>query len=249
MRLKYLEGAFRVVQCRGCGLVYLANPPPPESLYREYYAPIRTQDPVLTRINARRVALLRRIRPAGRLLDVGCGTGAFLSAAKEAGYDVMGIDIAERALGICRERGLTVRSGTLAGETGRAALYDIVTLWHVLEHFLDPYQELRRVNRLLQPGGLCLIEVPNLAGLKFRLSRVKWRGGDHPRYHRTFFTRRTLGVALFETGFVRTRFLHPGYGNGVPARALKTALSRLAMDSFLTCAASAGLRPQQDSRC
>ena len=233
-RLRYLEAGLRVVRCLGCGLVYLANPPEIVSLYEEYHLPLQQVEPQLLTINTRRIACVRRWRSSGRLLDVGCGIGLFLDSARSAGYDVFGIDVAARAIELCRNRGLQVEVATLDDLLERDLRFDIITLWHVLEHFLDPFDELVKIRRLLAPRGLCLIEVPNLNSIKFMLSRRKWTGGNSPLYHRTFFTRTTLAQAIRESGFSGVRRLRLSYGATALIRAGKRIFNVAALDSFLT---------------
>lgn len=252
-RLRFTEPPFRIVQCRTCDLVYLVNPPVDGQLYDEYYKsnsllsleyrPDSTDSRLreLHAINTQRVSRLRRLKPEGRLLDVGCGRGFFLKTAAEAGYDVYGIDVSERAVTFAREA-FQVPAGTetLENLVTEGASYDVVTLWHVLEHFVDPYEALSRVYALLTSGGWVMLEVPNLHSVKFRLARNKWEGGNHPRYHRTFFTAATLRRALEKSGFESVTRLQVSYripGRSKAYEAFKRASNLFAWDAFLQFAA------------
>ena len=256
-RLRFEEPPFRIAKCRGCGLVYLLNPPPEEQLYEDYYAR-SAPDPAAYRlaspdaalaelyaINEQRAEAIQRLRASGdgpgTLLDVGCGRGYFLKTAREAGYAVTGLEVAEHAAAYARRHyGLPVRVGRLASLAGEAAHYDVVTLWHVLEHFVDPFAALGHLRTLLRPGGVCVLEVPNLYSFKFILSGGRWEGGNHPRYHRTFFTAHTLRRALRDAGFARVRRLRLSYRlPGRPAlyEGVKRVLNHAALDAFLSFAA------------
>ena len=252
-RVRYVEEGLHVVECHACRLVYLANPPDENGLYEAYYAapPVAPEqyradasDAALRElyaINEQRIARVRSLQPTGALLDVGCGRGYFMATARTHGYRVRGIDVSEGAVRHAREAfGLDVRVQTLERLARTSEWFDVITLWHVLEHFLDPFAALGRIHGLLAPGGLCLVEVPNLRSLKFMLARQKWQGGNHPRYHRTFFTARTLRRALRESGFTRIRRLRLAYR--VPGRRpsyelAKQALGAVALDAFLAFAA------------
>ncbi len=252
-RLRFAVGPFRVVQCLGCSLVYLQNPPPETTLYEEYHG---TEEPdprdyradtprpelrELYAINNRRVQVLKQLVPGGKLLDVGCGRGYFLKLAGEGGYDAEGIDVSETAAHYAREK-MGVNARRLdAHELARSgARYDAITAWHVLEHFQDPGEILSTLRGLLAEGGLCFLEVPNLRSLKFMLARDKWQGGNHPRYHRTFFTGSTLGAMLRQSGFssvARIRLSYRIPGRSRAYEQMKALLNLLSLDAFLDFAA------------
>jgi len=171
------------------------------------------------------------------VLDIGCGRGYFLKTASNHGFDVHGIDISETAVQYVTEKFLLrATCETLDDLLKSNRRYDIITLWHVLEHFLDPYTYLNKTNRLLNEFGICVVEVPNLRSLKFMLSKQKWQGGNHPLYHRTFFTSRTLRDALMKTGFSQVKRSLLSYS--IPDRShaydiLKCGLNVFALDAFL----------------
>ena len=139
--------------------------------------------------------------PGGRLLDVGCGSGAFLGQMQALGWRVHGIDPDPQAVGGARDAGLDVTLGTLADlERGEPAPFDAVTLSHVIEHLHDPAEDLRIVHRLLRPGGLLWIATPNLEALGLRRFGRDWLGLDPPR-HLVLFTRASLEELLRGSGF------------------------------------------------
>jgi 2-polyprenyl-3-methyl-5-hydroxy-6-metoxy-1,4-benzoquinol methylase len=137
----------------------------------------------------------------GRLLDFGCGNGAFLEQMAQQGWQVTGIDVivpeelARRAAG---------RFPVLAGSLPHADLaprtFDVITMWQSLEHVHDPLAVLHEARRLLVPGGQLLISVPNLASASFGWFGANWFGLDLPR-HLTHFTPTTLHRMLQRAGF------------------------------------------------
>ncbi len=238
-----------VVKCSSCSLVYLGNPPEEEALYEDYYgasvpraASYRpdSDDPGLRElyaINEQRIRRIKRLKPTGRLLDVGCGRGYFVKTANEHSYASVGIDVSARAVAYA-SREFGVRADVLSTEemAGSGERYDVVTLWHVLEHFIEPYEALAHVRTVLKDDGICVIEVPNLHSLKFIISKSKWEGGNHPLYHRTFFTPATLRDALIQSGFSRVRRVRWSYhvrGRSAPYEWLKHLLDLVGMDAFL----------------
>jgi SAM-dependent methyltransferase len=140
--------------------------------------------------------------PGGRLLDVGCGSGVFMAQMAALGWQTEGIDPDPAAVAHAREAGLRVTQGTLVDLAAEehSGTFDAVTLSHVIEHLHDPADDLRRINRLLRPGGRLWIGTPNLESLGFRRYGRDWRGLEPPR-HTVLFTRASLESLLRETGF------------------------------------------------
>lgn len=139
--------------------------------------------------------------PGGRLLDVGCGSGAFLAQMAELGWRTQGVDPDPAAVAGAREAGLDVTQGTLADLDTQedAGEFDAITLSHVIEHLHDPGADLRRIKRLLRPGGLLWIATPNLEALGLRRFGRDWLGLDPPR-HLVLFTRASLERLLRDAG-------------------------------------------------
>ena len=151
---------------------------------------------------------LERLRPGGRrLLDVGCGAGAFLRFGRERGWDVEGTDYVVTSW--ARDSGARVWEGELPAIEFGGARFDVVRFNHVLEHTRDPLTELRAARSVLAPGGVLLIGVPNLAGASLRAkswqSRLGLKGKRWRHYaalhHLWFFTPATLSRLVETAGF------------------------------------------------
>ncbi|MBI4329452.1 MAG: class I SAM-dependent methyltransferase [Chloroflexi bacterium] len=153
----------------------------------------------------------------GKLLEVGCGEGATLLRAREAGWEVTGTEIAPDLVGHVRDRlGLDCKLGTLAGLGFPSDSFDAVLINQVLEHVEDPKSELREIHRILKPKGVVVIGVPNAEALPYRLANLylRFRGSDwvtssmspvNAPYHVYGFSRQTLGRYLHDTAFVLYR--------------------------------------------
>jgi len=246
---KFIEPPFQIVKCTNCALVYLGNPPDEGLIYEQYYESIEpdgrnyradSEDPHLAElyaINTQRSVCIAALRPSGRLLDVGCGRGNFLATVRNFGFEAHGIDISDRAIAYAQNQfKVNARVATLDDEVNTHNHYDVITLWHVLEHFVDPFKHLQQARSLLKEDGICVVEVPNLNSLKFKISRSKWYGGNHPQYHRTFFSAGTLKRALVKAGFSEVHRLRLSYR--IPGRSKiyelsKEALNVVGMDAFL----------------
>ena len=142
-------------------------------------------------------------KPGGRLLDVGCGDGAFVAHMAALGWRAEGVDPDAAAIAGARAAGLKVTEGTLSAvdDADHAGAYDAITMSHVMEHVHDPAEELERVARLLRPGGLLWIATPNLESLGHRRFRKAWLGLDPPR-HLVLFTHNSLERLLRSAGLV-----------------------------------------------
>jgi SAM-dependent methyltransferase len=140
-------------------------------------------------------------RTTGRILDIGCATGIFLHEMASMGWQAAGVEPVEHAAEYARARfGLEIFSGTLAQAPYESGTFDVVTFWDVLEHTFSPAQELAHAARLLVPGGLVAINVPNWESVDRRLFGPHWIGFDPPR-HLYVFTESTLTALLHQAGF------------------------------------------------
>lgn len=119
----------------------------------------------------------------GHLLDIGCGTGEFLATMKAAGWQVEGLERDERAAAWAREHHqISLATGSVEQLSASTQQYDIITLWHVLEHLYDPGQALEIIARRLRENGVLLIAVPNIAGIDARVYKSNWVALDAPRH-------------------------------------------------------------------
>ncbi|MDZ7371003.1 MAG: class I SAM-dependent methyltransferase [candidate division KSB1 bacterium] len=239
--------AHLLLRCKRCGFVFHGNPPEladEQQKYERYFsAPLigeyrrDSSNADLRRlwhINQRRLEFIKSCAHGERLLDVGCGRGYFLHHARSFGFHPHGIDISSTAARYAAEQfGLSVNIADIEMQPIEGS-FDVITLWHVLEHFHEPIRALQTLRQLLPRSGILIIEVPNLNDLKFRLAppAYRWRGGNHPRLHRSFFTSKTLAFALNRAGF-RCRFYNPRYPAPFLKTALKGILNRFNLDSFL----------------
>jgi SAM-dependent methyltransferase len=146
-----------------------------------------------------RLQLLTRHVNTGRLLDVGASTGDFLSAAAGAGFVVSGIEPDPGTSATARAAGLDVSTGSLDSVGPPAGGYDVVTMFHVIEHLDSPRAALSRVRELLAPGGIVLIETPRVDCAWFTLAPARWRQLIPDHYW--FFSPATLGALMQQTGF------------------------------------------------
>lgn len=138
--------------------------------------------------------------PGGRLLDVGCGSGALLERLGQLGWRTEGVDLDELAVRTARKRGLRVHLGTLEDQSYPNASFDAVTMSHVIEHVHDPRALLRECHRVLKAGGRLVVVTPNIRSLGHRRFKAAWRGLEPPR-HLQILTPSALLDLTERTGF------------------------------------------------
>jgi 2-polyprenyl-3-methyl-5-hydroxy-6-metoxy-1,4-benzoquinol methylase len=215
----FQRGELAVVRCRGCGLEWQRPFPSAERLHElyagDYLVRWGARDPAsLERVRAIKqascrqlLAELARLRPGGRLLDLGCAAGFLLEAAEAAGFQGFGLDLNPEAVGIAKRRfGDRVAEGELDASAFPGVVFDAITLIDVLEHVPDPGELLARVRGRLAPSGVLAVLLPNAASLTSRLLGSRW-----PHYtpeHLFFWTpaalRRQLVAAGFDVQQIRT---------------------------------------------
>jgi 2-polyprenyl-3-methyl-5-hydroxy-6-metoxy-1,4-benzoquinol methylase len=126
-------------------------------------------------------------RQKGKLLDVGCGSGRFLAEMRALGWEVSGVEPDGQAVRAARERfGLSVLEGTLEKASFPDDSFDAITMWHVIEHVLDPIGTVKECCRVLKPKGKLVAITPNIQSLGHRIFREAWRGLEIPRHFYVF---------------------------------------------------------------
>lgn len=193
----------QIVRCTTCDLVYV-SPTFDEAHYREVYASEEYQDIVRDlgiksheyrreRFGNERVEIMARHleveRP--RYLDVGCSTGFVVEAARDRGWDAIGIDLNPSAIDYGKSRGLDLRTVALEAIDVPPASFDAVSLFDVLEHLLDPIRTVRACAQLLKPGGILFLYVPNYDSAS-RLLMGKDAHFIWPTHHLNYYTPVTI---------------------------------------------------------
>lgn len=213
--LHQLPGEFDLRRCQRCGLMYLSPRPTPQSIgayyppdYTPYRPPVEDERWGVMRWMRRRKLAKRRTLiekysglKHGRVLDVGCATGLFLREMQLAGWAAVGVEPIQSAADFARQRfGLEVFQGRLGDAPFAPDSFDVITFWDVLEHTFSPRDELAHAARLVKPGGLVAINVPNWDSFDRPPFGRYWQGFDTPR-HLYVFTRPTLTQLLTNAGF------------------------------------------------
>lgn len=194
-------------RCRGCGTV-LRNPRLPAAYRLQRYEddqPTEEQTRVSAKSRVHFAYMIRLIERLGpppggrRLLDFGCGAGGFLVAARAAGFEVTGLELNRHlARHVEQTHGIPVHQGLVDDPRFAGRRFEVVVTSQVFEHLLDPRATLAELRRHLVPGGLIVIEVPNLLDTRERLRRGSLMDDSHLFYFRAGSLARLLADGGFE---------------------------------------------------
>lgn len=163
----YLEArGYRIARCRDCGL-WFVNPQPTVEELRDFYS--RYDDGEQWRkgeeyFNQDIRDSIRRLKPSGTVLDIGCGCGNFLRCMKDAGYSVCGVEPSETGARFARDtHSIEVHHGMMEDflEAHGDRKFDIITLLNVLEHLTQPARALSQLLQILAVGGILAVVVPD----------------------------------------------------------------------------------------
>lgn len=218
-------GQFTYARCRRCALVY-QTPRLTLDAIRPYYehdyiahqsgqrwgrfAPLFTA--AVRSLDRRKLALVRRhtvLDARSRLLDVGCGSGSFLQMVRrDTGAAASGVDLIDLS-SRPEMHDVEFFPGPFYEQPVGRASFDVVTMWHFLEHDYDPNRSLRHAWDALKPGGCLVVEVPRLDSVSARLFGRRWPGVQAPQ-HTVLFDRETLLRLVADCGFEVVEHLSRG---------------------------------------
>lgn len=234
-RLHNLPGEFQVVRCRACGLMRTDPRPTPETMafyYPDEYGPYQDTrvDPSLAPASGAaswKRSLTERLNrftrgdhvPAlapGRMMEFGCASGLFLHRMARGGWQVEGVEFAEKAAESARSLGYRVHTGALEDAPDPEQQYDLVVGWMVLEHLHDPVKALRKLRSWTRPGGWLAVSTPNAAAKEFAAFKDAWLGLHLPN-HLYHYTPETLSRLLEKGGWTMKRVFHQRQLNNLMA--------------------------------
>lgn len=201
---------FHICECLNCGLLYTMPRPSKEKIgayYKsdEYYSHQENKKGFVPRLYEaiKKINLKHKFRlasrdlPVGKLLDIGCGVGDFLHVAENKGWQCTGVEPSEEAREIARQR---IKGDLLYSEDLEQLpdqSFDLITMWHVLEHVDDLKWQVAQLQRLIKPEGRIVIAVPNYRSYDGRFYNAYWAAYDVPRHLNHF--NKTVITKIFKT--------------------------------------------------
>ncbi len=202
-----------LVKCKHCGLVFSQKIPTNEELYNYYQKYTVRNDYYISPITLNRyreiLHSLESFRQTNRILDVGCGHGAFLSVAKEMGWDAYGVELSETLTNYCRQKGFKVLHGSLEKNAERLPIFDLIISNEVIEHINTPNTEVQLFYKLLRNGGAVYVATPNFNSLLRFFLKNKYNVIWYPE-HLTYFTPKTLTYTFKRNGFSKKWLITTG---------------------------------------
>lgn len=200
---------FSIVKCKVCGLIY-TNPRLNKS---EIHLAYSNDDAVNKKRNKqsninyhvwrfeRRIKEIEKFKLNGKMLDVGCGNGYFLQAAKERGWDCTGVEFSKNNVNFAIENfGLNIIEGDVESIKFEENTFDVVVLNDVIEHLHDPMNTLLEINRILKNEGIVVIFTMDAGSLNAKLTGKRWTFIG-PHAHLYYFTKKTLHSIIENSGF------------------------------------------------
>ena len=187
---------FTIFECQDCSFHFTQNVPDPEHIapyydFQEYISHSDTQSSLTDKLyhSVREYMLSRKFRLIKkyhhgnhqRILDYGSGTGYFLNKMASKGWEVSGVEIDDDA------RELSIKNFKVTVQaphqfSASSETYDVITLWHVLEHLYDFKEKIQDFHDWLRPGGLLVLALPNHLSLDAKILGKDWAAYDVPRH-------------------------------------------------------------------
>jgi len=208
---------FDVYRCRECGIVFLGGITVNSEYFSRYYLPDYYGSGVSGSLANRVLELFGKIiinlkeseilryfnlknKAKLKILDIGCGSGEFLSNISSNIFEKYGLEINPSGYSECRRKQLEVFNIDLNEARFGSDSFDVITMWHVLEHSDKPGDLLQEARRILKSNGILIIATPNIDSLGFRYGGKNWFHLDSPR-HLILYNRDSLGFIVGKAGF------------------------------------------------
>ncbi len=201
---------FHICECLNCGLLYTMPRPPKDKIgdyYKseDYYSHKENKKGFIPRLYERvksinlknKYKIAATGKDCGTMLDIGCGVGDFLHFAEQKGWSCTGVEPSDDAKTIARNR---IKADIINSEDLNAlpdASFDLITMWHVLEHVDDLRWQVEQLQRLIKPDGRIVIAVPNYKSYDGQYYKELWAAYDVPR-HLNHFNSTTI-AKIFKT--------------------------------------------------
>lgn len=148
--------------------------------------------------------LINSLQPnKGRILDIGAGTGDFLSVAKQDGWQTIGVEPSDKAKTIAKNKGVAFVELTSEIESHS---FDIITMWHVLEHVPNLDNQIKELKRLLKPNGTLIVAVPNFKSFDAKHYGKFWAAYDVP-IHFWHFSKKAIKMLFEKEGMQLVKIL------------------------------------------
>ncbi len=208
---------FDIMVCEDCGLLYTTPKPSDEKIgdyYKSetYYSHQENKKGFIPRVYEavksvnlkHKIAIATQGKEHGRLLDIGCGVGDFLHFAEQNGWQCTGAEPSDDASSIAKKRIKAVILLPKDLEELPDESFDVITMWHVLEHVSDLQWQVNQLNRLLKKGGRLVVALPNFRSYDAQYYKDKWAAYDVPR-HLNHFSQDSIAKIFNINGLIQNQ--------------------------------------------
>lgn len=201
-----------LVKCSKCDFIFFKKIPSEEELIANYnnYPRTDTISPITIKRYQELLTILEKYRVTNKIIDVGCGNGHFLAEAKKQNWEAFGTEYTDKAVEVCRMKGLSIEQGVLNISNYEAKSFDCLVFIEVLEHINNPIKELEKFHFLLRKGGALYITTPNFNSFASKYLNGNWHCVEYPE-HLSYYTPKTLDAALRKAGFSKVELKTSGF--------------------------------------
>lgn len=205
---------FKILECKDCGLLYTTPRPNKDEIGKyyksdEYYSHQENKEGFIPKVyeKVKSINLKNKYTIAtektrkGKILDIGCGVGDFLHTMEQHGWEGTGVEPSEEAKAIAKKR---IKAQLLSSEEQEnltEGSFDVITMWHVLEHVDALRWQIQQLYRLCKPGGRIIIALPNYMSYDGQYYKAAWAAYDVPR-HLNHFNEETI-IKIFEESHLK----------------------------------------------
>ena len=182
-----------LVQCNNCHFVFCQRKPTSLELTEHYLKYTRANfiSPITINRYEELLEGFEKFRKSNNIIDVGCGDGYFLEAAKKRNWNVYGTEFTEEAIALCKQKGIDMQKGTLNTNHYTEGFFDVITSFEVIEHINNPLPEVKAFHNILRVGGLVYVTTPNFNSISRNFLGPSWNIIEYPE-HLSYYTKKTL---------------------------------------------------------
>lgn len=239
--MRHLNRKFALAKCRECAFVATTPKLDPEAIKQYYERPCGNEENTKFKkiyeaserfFRTLRARYINSLKKGKAILDIGCGRGVMLSELNRLGWEAHGCELTDKTAFKARQnKELKIYTKEFEKTELQDNYFDVVSLWHVLEHLDNPKKYLYKIHKILKKEGILIIEVPNIESWQAQVFKQDWFHLDTPR-HYYHFSPHTLKRLLLDSGFQakRLHFFSLEYG---PFGVLQSMLNRIGFKNNL----------------
>lgn len=207
LKIRYVKQGMNIMQCQNCSFIFVYPRPSIETQNSYYdksfkdgsYKLYSSVEDLKIRTSERRFEAFPKHMEGEKLLDVGCATGIFLDFCSQKGFQTFGVELSEEAIKKANKIH-KIHCGTLEDAKFQDSYFDIVTMFDIIEHVLNPDQTIKEVYRILKKDGLLVISTPDISSWHAKIMGKKW-GLITPLEHLSYYSPKTITLELEKNNF------------------------------------------------